>query len=351
VERLVSRRSLLGAFAAGLGLAACGTVQSTNSVQLAVAQNSTAFSYFTMYVASQQGFFKKAGLSFHPDPIPITGNGAKTAPGIEAGNIEIAIGTITDALTISRVDAHIKIIGSVCNGFLIDLIASSAFLAKTGLTEASPLESKVKALVGKKIGISSPGTATDGLITYLFRQYGYDDQRDVVKVSLGNVTPTMALSALASSRVDAVSWPVPAGQVADRQGVGKLFISPVLGDVAAMRGMLYGVIYARSPVIDAKREAVAAFIRAISEAEAFIHDEPKQTATLLKAFLKLDGATTVAVAKAAMQALPASPLVDQKAYQVANDFHVKAGLIAVPLAYSDLVDTYTMNKALAQGRK
>ncbi len=346
---VIARRAfLLGAVTttASLALASCSS-SPTNSMVLKVAQNSSAFSYFPIFVATQQGFFKAQGLTFDPDPVPITGNGAKTAPGIEAGNIEVAIGTITDAFTLSRIDASIKIVGSVCNAFLIDLIASNAFLSATGLNKQSPLESKVKALVGKKVGISSPGTATDGLITYLFRQYGYDDQRDVVKVNLGNVTPTTALSALSSGHIDIVSWPVPSGQVAEAQGIGRLFISPVLGDIPAMGDMLYSIIYTRQPVIDMKPKAVAAFIRAVAQAEAFIRDEPKQTAALLTKFLKLDSHTTNAVAKAALSAMPASPQIDQHTYQVANDFHVKAGLIAIALPYNALVATDTIRKALA----
>ena len=350
MERLVSRRSLLGAFA-GLPLASCGTTPPTASMTLKVAQNSSAFSYFPIYVATQQSFFKAQGLTFDPSPIPITGNGAKTAPAIESGNVEVAFGTITDAFTLSRIDASIKIIGSICNGFTIDVIVSNAFLAETGLTEASPLDRKVKALIGRKIGISSPNTATEGFLIYLLRQYGYDYRKDITEVTLGNVTPTTALAALANRRVDAVSWPVPAGQVAQAQGIGKRFISPVLGDVPAMREMLYGVIYTRQAVIDAQPKAIAALLRALAQAEAFLHDEPKATVALLKQFLKLDSATTDAVARAALSAMPRSPQVSQQAYNVANQFHVKAGLIAIALAYHDLVDTSTINNALAQEKK
>lgn len=318
---------------------------------LKVAQNSSAFSYFPIYVAAQQGFFKAQGLTFDPSPIPITGNGAKTAPAIESGNIEVAFGTITDAFTLSRVDASIKIVGSICNGFTIDLIVSNAFLAETGLTEASPLESKIKALVGRKIGISSPGTATEGFLIYLLRQYGLNYQHDIIEVNLGNVTPTTALAALANKRVDAVSWPMPAGQVAQAQGIGKRFICPVLGEVPGMQEMLYGVIYTRQSVIDAKSKALAALLRALVQAEAFLHDEPKNTSVLLKQFLKLDGATTDAVLRAGISTIPRSPQVSQQAYNVANQFHVKAGLIAIALAYNDLVDTSIINNSLARERK
>jgi NitT/TauT family transport system substrate-binding protein len=352
MEKLVviSRRSLLLSAAATFGLAACGgTTPQASSMTLKVMQNSSAFSYFVPYVAQQQGFFREADLALDPSPIPVSGNGAKTAPAIEAGNVEVAIGTTTDAFTLSRIDANIKIIGSVCNAFLIDIIASKHFLASTGLTEASPLERKVKALVGKKIGISSPNTATEGLLIYLLRQYGFDYQHDITEVILGSVTPTTALSALSSGRIDAVSWPSPAGQVAEVQGIGKLFISPVLGDVPAMRGQLYGVLYARQQIIDAKPKAVQAFIRAIAQAEAFIQKNPARTITLLGKFLKLDQKTVNIIWRAAKASMPLTPQISSQRYgpyDVANAFHVKAGLITTALSYNDLIATDAINQAL-----
>lgn len=313
---------------------------------LKVAQNSTAFSYFPSYVAQQEHFFKAQGLTLLPDPLPVLGNGTKTTAAMEAGNIEVGVGTITDAFTLSRINAHLRIIGAISHAFLIDIVVSRRFLAQTHLTERSPLAGKVKALVGKKIGISAPGSATDALLVYLFRQYGLDSDRDATKVNLGNVTPVSALAALSSGRVDAVSWPTPAGQEAEVQGIGDLFISPVKGDIPRMQGMIYGVLYTTQQVIDAKPKAVQALIRAFAQAEAWIEKNPAQVATLLQKYLQLDKQTTNTVAQAAMSSVPQTLQIDKQAYETANQFHVKAGLIAIALGYNDLVATETINNAL-----
>ncbi len=206
----------------------------------------------------------------------------------------------------------------------------------------------MKALVGKKIGISAPGSATDALLTYLFRKQGLDAQRDVTKVNLGNVTPAAALAALSSGRVDAVCWPVPVGQQAEAQGIGRIFISPAKGDIPAMSGMIYGVIYAKQSVIDTKPKAVQALIRAIAQAETWIEKNAAQARTLLQKDLQLDGKTTNAVAQAAMASVPQTPQMREPGYRVAMQFHVDAGLLAIALAYNDLVATETINQALAR---
>lgn len=346
----LSRRSVL-ALPIAAAMVGCGGTQPTNSMTLSVAQNSEAFSYFVPFVTQQHGFFKAAGLTFDPSRIPVLGNGTKTSAAVLSGSVQVGVGTITDAFTVSRVDDDLRIIGGFSNAFLIDVVASKAFLASSRLSRTSPLADKVAALVGKKIGISAPGSATDALITYLLRQHGYDDQH-AVRVNLNTVTPAAGLSALSSGRVDAISWPVPVGQEAAARNIGEIFISPVLGDIPALAGMTYGTIYTTQSVIDSKPRAIAALIRAIASAETWIAEHPTQATEALKAFLQLDQKTTTAVAQAAMSSVPHTPMIDEKGgYAVANEFHVKAGLIAIALPYKDVVAASTISQALTSVRR
>ncbi|HZR43013.1 MAG TPA: hypothetical protein VFB12_23035, partial [Ktedonobacteraceae bacterium] len=147
------------------------------------------------------------------------------------------------------------------------------------------------------------------------------------------------------------SFPTPAGQEAEAQAIGDLFISPVKGDVPSMQGMIYGVLYTTQQVIVTKPKAVQALIRAFAQAEAWIAQHPAQAAALLQKYLQIDRTTTTTVAQAAMSSVPQTPQVSQQGYTIANQFHVKAGLIALALAYNDLVDTSTINTALAQDKR
>lgn len=333
-----------------LSLASCGNVNatsSTDSMTLKFVQNTNSATFFTLYVALQENFFKKQGLTLDPTPSPALGNGSKVTAAIESNSFELAAGTITDAFTLSKVDAHIKILGTLINGFSNDIVVSKKFEQQTGLTESSPLVDKVKALVGKTIGISAPGTSTEAMLIYLFKQYGFDARRDATLVNLGGVTSTASLGALNSGRVDAISFPPPVGQVAEAHGVGDIFISPAHGDVPTIQGMPFAVLYAKQSVIDAKPKAVQAFIRAIAQAEAFMHQHPNQTVKLLGTYLHLDPKTTAAFASAWLSSYPSSPRIDQTIYNAASEFHVQVGLIPTPFAYNNLVATATINSALS----
>ncbi len=333
----------------GLSLASCSsgtTSPATNkSMTLKVAQVTNAIIFFPLYVAEQENFFKAQGLTLDPSPPPLLNSGSKLAAAVEANSVEVGIGGLTDAFTISRVDAYIKLIGAVSNDFLIDVIASKHFEQQTHLTATSPLADKVRALVGKKIGVSSPNSATDALVTYLFRQQKLDAQKDATKVYLG-ADVAAGLAGLRTGRVDAVVVASPAGVIAETKNFGDTFISPVRGDIPEMTGQLFGVAYAKQQVIDAKPQAVQAFIRGLAMAETFIQKNPDKTLALLGKYLKLDQKTLNLAWSATKASMPQTPMISQQAYDVANQFHVKAGLITLPLAYKNLVATDAIDKAL-----
>lgn len=348
-----SRRSCLSLFACvvfiSLSLVGCssGAASSANSdpMTLRVAQVNKSIFFFPLYVAVQKNFIKGQGLTLDPAPPPALGSGPSLATALEANSIDVGVGGLTDVFTISRVDAHIKIIGSVTNAYLLDVIVSKSFEQQMHINATSPLSEKIQALVGKKVGISAPGSASDALLTYLFRLQGLDSQKDAIKV---NVTAdvTTDLAALQAGRIDAVITSAPGGEKAEVQGFGDTLISPVRGDVPTMQGQLFGVAYAKQGTIDAKPKAVQAFIRAIAEAEAFIQKNPDQTIALLGQYLKLDKKTLTTAWSATKSSMPLTPQISHSAYETANQFHVKAGLIAIALAYNDLVATDTIAAAL-----
>lgn len=337
----------------GLSLVSCGnpgTTSSSDSMTLSFAQDTTTASFFTLYVAQQENFFKAQGLTLNPAPSTpraVLGNGTKVTAAIESNSYELAGGTIADPFTLSRINAHIKILGALMDAFTDDIVVSKKFEQETGLTEASPLEDKVRALVGKKIGIAAPGTVTEAFLIYLFKQYGLNAQRDATLVSLGNAIATTGLSAMNAGRVDALSFPPPTGQIARTRGTGDILISPAHGDVPAIQNMPYTVIWAKQSVIDAKPKAIRAFIRAIAQTEVFMRQNPATMVTLLEKEYHLDPKTTAALATAMYSSYPSDPRISQQSYEVADQFHVQAGLIAVPLAYNDLVAADITSAALA----
>jgi NitT/TauT family transport system substrate-binding protein len=314
---------------------------------LKVIQNSNAIGFFPLYVAIQQNFFQDHGLTLNPSTPPLMGSGTNMTAAIESDNAELAGGGIlTDAFTLSRVDANVKLLGALTTGYFVDIVVSKRFEQQAHLNTLSTLADKVKALVGKKVGDTGPNSGTEALMTYLFRTNGLNVQKDVTLVNVGSTAPA-ALAALSAGRVDAISFFSPAGQLAEAQNVGDIFISPSHNDIPAMDGQLHGVIYAKQQVINAKPKAIQAFLQGIAQAEDFIHTKPDQATVLLGKYLKINAKDAKLAFAGLLPIIPPNPLICQKAYDTANNFHVKAGLIAIALPYKDMVATDTMQNALS----
>ncbi|QBD81311.1 ABC transporter substrate-binding protein [Ktedonosporobacter rubrisoli] len=350
--RLCTRAQMMllaGVLLVSLSLASCGSAapaSPSESMTLKVAQVNNGIGFFTLYVARKQHYFEQQGLTLDPSPIPSMGSGSKLASAVEANAVEVGVGGVTDVFTISRVDAYIRMVGAISTDLLLDVVVSKKFEQETHLSASSPLEQKIQGLKGKKIGISSPGSATDAVVTYLLRSQHLDAQKDVVKVNVGAEGPGR-LAALQTGRVDAIVVPPPAGEQAEQRGIGDTFISPSYGNVPGMSGQLFTVAFLKQSVIERKPQAVRAFIRGLAQAEDFIQKHPQEAEQMLKEYLKLDDALAQATWQATKGSMAASPRVSEQAYEVANQFHVKAGLIALPLAYQDLVATDVITSALS----
>jgi ABC-type nitrate/sulfonate/bicarbonate transport system substrate-binding protein len=351
-----SRRTLLQTVPALVSfplvsLASCGTstTNPADAMKLKVAQNSGAMSYFPIYLADKQGMFKAQGLTLDPDPPTQTGTGPITTKAVEAGDIELAAGIITDAFTLARVDSQIKLLGMLMSDLLTDVTLTRSFWQQAGLTESSPLTEKVQVLRGKKVGVTAHGAATEAFLVYLFRQQGLDAKKELQIESLGGSKPANALAALRNGSVDAVCFPAPAGLQAELAGIGQRLISSQEGrsDVPALRGLVNCILYAKQDTITAKPNAVMAFIRAIAQAQAFLQKHPDQAKILLGQYLKLDQQTTKLVAQDLMPSFPATPTISKAGYDAATTFHVDGGLLAIKPRYEAIVDTTTMTRALS----
>jgi NitT/TauT family transport system substrate-binding protein len=316
----------------------------TNSMTLNVGQLNDGINFFPFYVAEQMGFFKAQGVILGKRPRIATGPMMVTA--LENGTIDIGGGVITDAFDMTRVDWAARIIGALTNGYVVDVVVSKKFEQQTGLTEESPLADKIKALKGKKIGMTGAGSGTEALLIYLFQQQGMDVQKDAHLVTMGS-NNAAALSALSKNTVDALSFFSPIGQTAEAKGIGNIFISPDNGDVPALKGDVHGIFYTRQTTIDAKPKAVEGFIRAVAQAENYIQTNPDKAKGLLTKYLKQGNEVSSSVYAATSPVWAKDPQISTSAYEVASKFHVDAGLISITPRYGDMVATNTINAALS----
>ncbi|OYO09897.1 nitrate ABC transporter substrate-binding protein [Enemella evansiae] len=335
----ITRRTLLGS-AVGLStaalLAGCAKKGGAASVSdtgiLNVGQISDSVAFFPLHVAEQQGFFEANGVKLGERPR--LGTGAKLAAALKSGAIDLAAGVTTDAFNLYEVDKTARLTAGLVTEYYVDVVVGNDF---AGPAEQAPLNDRVSALVGKKIGITGPGSGTEALLVHLFQQIGKDANKDATLVNLGAAT-TAAVGALKSKQVDALSFFQPIGQVAAGEGTGKIYISPQRGDVPSLAGVVHGCVFSTTAVLDAKKTMVDGFNKSMDQALQFIRQDKDTTRTLLKSYLQ---GTPDGVIDSLLALLPeemsASHAISRAAYDKSKDFHMQTGLAKNPPDFATFV--------------
>ncbi|WP_069804267.1 ABC transporter substrate-binding protein [Thermogemmatispora onikobensis] len=320
--------------------------QSQDNMRLKVAVDSLSAPFLPDLVALDKGYFQAQGLTIYPTPFQLEPTSPQMAEAIHSGAVEVAVGgLLTEAFLVSQVDADVKVIGQLQVAFPNDITVSNKFLQQTGLSASSPLEAKVKALVGKKIGVISATGQTGGFVSYLFHLFGLDVNKSATLVAVGN-NVSAAVAALKAGRVDALSFYKPVGEAVQTQGLGRIFISPLRGDVPQMQGQLNSVFYAKASLIRAKPNTFKALVRAMAMALAFIQKYPDQAIKILQKYTHIDDKTAAAAAQDLRSSYATTPIVNERGYNVTASFALQTGAVKKIPPFSTLVDTQTAAQAL-----
>ncbi|MBT0768275.1 ABC transporter substrate-binding protein [Kineosporia sp. J2-2] len=313
-----------------------------DAMRLNLGQTSDSVAFFPFFVAEQEGYFEDEGLTLGERPR--LGTGAKSAAALQSGSIDVAGGVMTDVYNLYGVNDDAQLIGTLTDEFYVDIVAGDGIPTSE---DDKPLAERVKALQGKNIGITGPGSGTEALLTYLLRQQGMDAETDITMVNLGS-DPSASIGALKAGRVDALSFFQPIGQQAEVTGVGRLFISPARGDVPEMKGQTHGVAFTTRSVINRKGPAVQAFLRALKRAETLINEDTAKTTELFQEYQETMDPKAVADILPILQAeVPDDPTPDAEGYGTSATFHQDSGLIEQPPAFDDLVPGDFIGEALS----
>lgn len=336
----LGRRALLTSLAATATaavspalLAGCASRESTTPPgTLNIGQISNSVAFLPLFIAERNGYFSDEGITLGDRPR--LGTGAKVAAALKSGSIDLGAGVITDAFNLARIEDGTRLVSSLVTEYYVDIVVSTSF---DGPGDDAAIETKVRSLVGKRIGITGPGSGTEALVSYLFGTIGRRTDTDSTLVNLGSLA-TAAIGALKAGRVDALAFFQPIGQQAEAAGLGRIFISPARGDVASLRGALHGVIFSTEKLLDRKSEELTGFQRAMRRAQDDIHGDPKRLRALIGRYLKdTDPAALDALIPILRAEVPAAPTLERAGYRTARRFHLDSGLVKKVPAYGSLL--------------
>lgn len=261
--------------ALGVGLAACGS-SSTSSGQSGQTKlvKVTAQIYpqipssWLTQVADTQGFFKKNGINIK---LLSVNTGPQATAALASGSANTIL-TAPDALGV-LIEKGQDLSAITAGGYpnLYDLMVSNKLNTPTGFPAA------IKALKGKKIGVTALGSGAQFMLEALVQAAGMPVD-SVTYVPTGAVTT--ALASLKSGQIDGLMAYPPGIILAKSQGIGRSVLDlrkpnpdfnayPTLKNIV---GAPYFVVGVKTSWVNSNPSTVKAYQLSMNQADCWIHD-------------------------------------------------------------------------------
>jgi len=334
----IIRMASAAAFSAALLM--LPTAAKADSVPVTVAQSSNSMNFIPVYIANQRGYFGDEGLK--PE-ISLAGGGTKAMTATLSGSVDIGISVLTDVIKAHRRgQKNVKVVGVLLRGYPSGITLSTKAAAEAGVTADSTLADRVRALKGKKVGITAPGAFSDTLVRTLASTHGLDPDRDMDIVPIGGFDNMLA--AFRTGQVDACACVPPADVMLVNEKVGIPLVDP-MKDLDASE-IPTAVVYAMADTIEKKRDVVVGFVRALARAEALLAENPDDAAAATQVELaQLDSGTFQSVWPIFSKLVPASPEITAHGLELELAFQKVTEPNAQDVPFDQIADLSVIKEA------
>lgn len=216
-----------------------------------------------VFAAKELGHFAQEGID--AELIQFRGGGEITTAML-GRSIDISATTTDRVLVLAEKGQQSKNLVSVINRVLQTVIVRSEFDVKYG---------DLKALKGRKLGMSSAGSGTDLYLRYYLKQAGLDPEKDVAIIAVGLGAPMV--SALETKQIDGANAVEPVTTLAvDVKKIAKPVLESQKDGPGPVKTMPFLSLSATSAWIDANPEVAKGVIRAQKRANDDIRTNPQK---------------------------------------------------------------------------
>lgn len=211
-------------------------------------------------LAIEKGFFAQAGIDAKTETVA---HGPAAVTALASGSVDVATNAPEVFLALAGKGQSLKLIAGQTRQLAV-------LSARKGLDLPASFPDSIKALKGKKIGVTALSSATQYLTIAMLNAAGLD-ATDVQFIAVGASAP----QALAAAHVDAAVLTGP--QIETSQLLGASILVDLRSTKNCPRQLnICGIsqvgMWAMGDWIEKNKEAVARIRKAIAKADAFIHD-------------------------------------------------------------------------------
>lgn len=260
-------RSTVLALAVTAAVAAAGAVPAFAKDRLNAAMSTTGFAYLPLLVADAMGFYGDQNLDVQ---FTLTGGDSKSMAALVGGGAQVYAGAVSPILRARASGTEAVAVGAILTQYASNLAMSGEWAKSKGITPASPVADKIKALRGATVAITAPGSGTDHLMRFLAKSAGLDPERDMTITALG--TGETMTAALLQKRIDGFTVSAPAAENAVKNHGAIMLLNFARAEVKELDGFLYIGFAARESWAKDNPDLLARFLKAEQLALDAIHD-------------------------------------------------------------------------------
>lgn len=322
-----SMAAILSAALIALALAAgvpSPSARAADAVPFKVGISTVVDTVTPLFVAQDEGFFKKNGLDVQ---LVNMNGGSRGVQVLISGDIQAMHVGLSPVLPADKQGADLKLILSSTN-----TIPFTIFSPKNIKTAAQ--------LKGGKVGISSFGSESDIAVTIALKKLGLT-RKDVTVLQLGG--SSQRLAALTSDQVQAVPLPEPVATKAREAG-----LNPLVDLAAAHEPWVFDAVVMKESYLKSHRDVAVRFAKAYIEGAYFALSNEKRTKEILSKAFKTDNKKVIDASYNDFKGL--MPLDAEPSREGAKNVIEQMEAAGKPVG-SKNVDDYIDDSVLAQLKK
>ncbi len=242
-----------------------------------IVASGSAMHQMILYVAQHAGYFADEGLDL--DSVVVS-SGPRVVAAVQGGSADMGYLGCTEVTSAAAQGSSLVLIGNGYDAYAVSLVLSNEAIAKAGITPGMSVDDKVKRLNGMRISITGPGSTTDLLIRSLMLARGLDPDKEVKIQPLGDGSSQLA--AFQRKMTDGFIFGAPFPQLAEKEGIGKVVISPFDEKIPEMKGMIFLCFTAARETISKKPQVMNSAMRALTRAIKLLREKPIEARAVLR---------------------------------------------------------------------
>ncbi|WP_206996859.1 ABC transporter substrate-binding protein [Trinickia mobilis] len=276
--------------------------------------------FLNYFWALDNGYFQDAGINVTSI---MAKNGPMASQAVASGDADVGIDSVARVFTLRAKDTDVVAFAVLNVGVEQRLVLSTELLKS--LPPNPSFDEAVKAMRGKTIATSGPGTTQDLLLRHLLRSRGLNPDQYLHLVSVA-VSPALYIENMRNHAIDGLMTGEPIISEVVKSGAGKVVFN-ALRDLPPADRLPYMVAFASGPVVATKKEALVAFNRAIDRANAALKAAGYEgSKSILKKYWPTFSEEGLRAGFEQMN-WPLSASLDKATMQMTADWQVKNGIV------------------------